>query len=192
MREIFVSGLYGNWKKNLASIAGVVASGSARVYYNPGQKNIAEDVDRVVRLIAISEIVFLNKDEALEIVLKCEKEDEQREREDEKYLIQKIAELGARCVVITDGSRGAWAGDKENCYRAKSRPIKHIVDSTGAGDAFSGAFLAAYLQNKNVVECLRWGIANGGSVVQYYGSSRGLLTSREIQMAVKHIEVIVV
>ena len=192
MREIFVSGLYGNWKKNLAIIEKVAVSGSARVYYNPGQKNIAEDVERVVRLIAVSEIVFLNKDEALEIALKYTKEDEQNHRENEKYLIQKIAELGAGCVVITDGNRGAWAGNRESCYRAKAKSIKYVVDSTGAGDAFSGAFLAAYVRNKNVVECLRWGIANGSSVVQYYGASKGLLTSQDMAVASKKIEVIMV
>lgn len=187
---IFVSGMYGKWKKNLSVIARVAKK--KRVFYNPGQGNIREDARQVIKVLAVSEGVFLNKDEAIEIVLRgCEGRDERRLNE-ERYLAQRIVERGAKYVVLTDGARGAWAFDGRDFYHAKSVPIEHIVESTGAGDAFTGAFLAGYLRGESMAECLRWGIANGGSVVQQYGARDGLLSLREIISVTRNVRVIVV
>lgn len=190
--EIFVSGMYGAWKKNISVIAKTAKKKSVRVYYNPGQRNIAEDPARVARLMAVCEVVFLNKDEAVEMVLKMYPERASNFASNEKYLAKKIAEFGSKYVVITDGSRGAWVYNGESCYRAKSKKIDYVLDSTGAGDAFTGAFLAGYLKGRDMAECLRWGITNGGSVVQHYGARDGLLTEREMRARVKGLLVTVV
>ncbi len=192
LEEIFVSGMYGEWQDNITVIEGVVKDHLARVYYNPGQRNIVDDVHCVVSLMGISEIVFVNKDEAIEVILR-ENENVERDRlSEERYLAEVITSFGAKYAVITDGDRGAWVYNRETCYFARSRKVEHIVDSTGAGDAFTGAFIAAYLRGKDMAECLRWGIANGGSVVQYYGARDGLLTLSEMSVVAEQIEVIVV
>lgn len=188
--SIFVSGLYGKWKENLSVIEKMARK--KRVFYNPGQKNITEDVRRVLRVVAVSEIVFLNKDEAIEIVSRMNKKKNERCFDQEEYLAQRIAERGARCVVITDGKRGAWVYTGKECYFAKAKRVENAIDGTGAGDAFTGAFLAGYAKGKDMAECLRWGIVNGASVVQYYGATEGLLTVSEITTRSKGVRVRVV
>lgn len=189
---VFMGGMYGNWQKNVAKIRALAEKSVIRLFYNPSQGNIKDDVNCVVRTIAASEVVFLNKDEAIEIVLRgCM--DAKKERVlFEKYLAEKIGGLGARFVVITDGSRGAWAYNGKECYRAKSVPVAHVVDSTGAGDAFTGAFLAGYLRKSGMADCLRWGIVNGASAVQHYGAKEGMLTRGEIRTRARAVEVVVV
>ena len=53
--------------------------------------------------------------------------------------------LGAQCVVVTLGARGALF-----CFRGKTAEVPgflvEVVDTTGAGDAFWGGFLAGLLQ----------------------------------------------
>jgi len=67
--------------------------------------------------------------------------------------------LGAKLVCLTKGEEGAFVAVKgaEIVYQAAPK-IDKIVDATGAGDAFWSGFLAAYLKNLSIEDCLR--IAN--------------------------------
>jgi ribokinase len=51
---------------------------------------------------------------------------------------QALLALGARSVVITLGADGAYAADAAGGTRVPSPPVT-VVDTTGAGDAFTGA-----------------------------------------------------
>lgn len=190
--DLFVGGMYGEWKKNISVLEKLAREQRARLFYNPGQQNIEKGVARVLRAIAVSEIVFLNKDEAMEVALRGLNEVNTHRVTNEKYLVKKIFETGVRYVVMTDGSRGAWAYDGKECYHAKTSRIFHVVDSTGAGDACTGAFLAGFARGKGVAECLRWGVVNGASAVQHYGAKEGLLTLSEIQTRARRVKVTVV
>ncbi|NPV56933.1 MAG: hypothetical protein HPY76_09740 [Anaerolineae bacterium] len=50
-----------------------------------------------------------------------------------------------RQVVITDGERGCWYADDTTQIHQPAYPVA-VVDSTGAGDTFHGAYLFACLQ----------------------------------------------
>ena len=92
----------------------------------------------------------------------------------EKFLAEKLNNLGANIVVITDGSRGAWSFNGKEFLHIDAKKEK-VADSLGAGDAFSSGFIAAHLKEKDLEECLRWGIENSTSVIQHYGAIEGLL-----------------
>ena len=87
--------------------------------------------------------------------------------------------MGPKAVALTDGKRGAWVADEEKILHASALTQK-AKDTTGAGDAFCSGYLAAYIKEKSLEECLRWGIANGASSVEFYGAIEGLLRESEI------------
>ena len=79
--------------------------------------------------------------------------------------------LGARYprVVINPGAAGAARGGSVGVTLALPAPAVPVVDSTGAGDAFAAAFIAAELRGATPVDCLRRAVAAGAEAVQHVG-----------------------
>lgn len=83
-------------------------------------------------------------------------------------------------VVITKGKKGGEVhlfGKKMFEYIGEA--VKP-VDSTGAGDAFAAAYVAAILNNLDVPTAIAWGVKNAGNVVAYFGAKLGLLRKSQI------------
>ena len=64
-----------------------------------------------------------------------------------------LAELGAPIVTLKRGRKGAIVVDSQSgdYYDYLPAPA-NVIDVVGAGDAFAGAFLGAYLDGRGIVE----------------------------------------
>jgi len=173
---VSITDLSGDWRGVCQAAMDFCNSQGIKVAFNPRGINIKEDPQKVFELAGKCEIFFVNKDEAIEILLA---RNPQLDNQDENYLVAELKKSGAKTVVITDGKRGAWAGTEEKTVHSEAIE-SHPVDTTGAGDAFSSGFLAAYIKEKNLDECVEWGIKDGGNVVKFYGGVEGLLKESEI------------
>lgn len=189
---IFVSALNSTlsdgWDRKLQKIVDYCEKSGTKLALNPGQKNIKENCQRIIEVISKCEILMVNKDEALEIVSNSEDQIQSGELNDEKFLIEKLQKMGAKSITLTDGKRGAWIMDGEKLIHAKAL-VENPKDTTGSGDAFSSAFLAAYLKGREPEECLKWGIANGGNAVNFYGATEGLLGEEEMETKIKEVDI---
>jgi len=84
-------------------------------------------------------------------------------------------------VVVKDGEHGAVLARPDGAtHRAVGRPILP-VDTTGAGDSFDAAFLAARLAGLSDLEALRWGNAAGRLATTRVGGTAGQPTEAELQ-----------
>jgi sugar/nucleoside kinase (ribokinase family) len=81
-----------------------------------------------------------------------------------------LRDLGARHVVIKLGPRGCWV---DGTYIAGHKV--HALDSTGAGDCFSGGFVAALQRGLAIEEAARFANAVGALAVQKIGATAGML-----------------
>jgi sugar/nucleoside kinase (ribokinase family) len=100
--------------------------------------------------------------------------------QDPEELCMRLTELGPKAIALTDGRKGAYSYSNEGFYYIPAFPGKSI-EATGAGDAFTTAYIAALFYGKSHAEALRWGPVNAGSVVQQVGPQAGLLTKKEIE-----------
>ena len=174
----FISDVHGNWEFQVEEIIKIAQEDKKRIAFNPREVYIRENPREVVNAVKYCELVFLNKDEAIEIISQTGNFSVS-EMEDEKFLLEKVRELGAKIVALTDGARGAWTSDGDEIFFAPGKKV-NAVDSTGAGDAFASGFIGAYLKEKTLKECLEWGIANSSHEVQFYGAIEGLLDEEGI------------
>lgn len=73
-------------------------------------------------------------------------------------------------VVIKRGARGAEVFSRDGMYQATlPAPPVAVVDTTGAGDAFMAAFLAAHLAAAPLDACLARGITAGAQATTFFG-----------------------
>ena len=85
-------------------------------------------------------------------------------------------------LVITAGSRGASGlryGMREPIFRP-ARKVENVVDTTGAGDCFHAAFIAAKLGGADMPEALNFAHAAAAIKVQHSGARGGLPTRTDV------------
>lgn len=187
---VFVSALNGAWQMNIETILNAQKRATGKnfkIALNPGQHNIKEDSGIIFQVIRVSDFLVLNKDEAIELVLYKNPECEPSSLENEVFLLKTLHQAGAKIVALTDGIRGAWVYDGSNFWFLQTPPSAKVVDTTGAGDAFTSGFFGALLLGKSMDECLRYGMANSQAVIQEYGGSAMLRTQAEIERDILHL-----
>lgn len=185
---IFISALNGEWQKNIQTLLQAHnTTPSFRIAVNPGQHNIKEDSALIHQVIRQAEVLILNKDEAIELVLHKNTQATEKELEEELFLMKTLYQQGVKIVGLTDGLRGAWVYNGREYWHLEVPKNPKVVDSTGAGDAFTSGFLAAYIQGRSADECLRFGMANSQKVIEAYGASEHLLHKDEIEKAILHL-----
>ena len=94
-----------------------------------------------------------------------------------------IRAMGVKNVLITLGAAGAYAqwtdadGEHEQFVAA---PKVQVVDTTGAGDAFNGAFAVALAEGKSVPEAMRFAACCGSLSVTKPGTAPAMPCREEI------------
>jgi hypothetical protein len=85
-------------------------------------------------------------------------------------LTRRLAEAGARCVALRMGGEGSLV------YEGKSDTLVHVpaiatqvVDTTGAGNAYCGGFLAGYMQTGDGLTAARYGAVAASFLVEQVG-----------------------
>ena len=72
---------------------------------------------------------------------------------DAKLASDRLLKLGIKKIIITLGEKGLFYSDGKNEIYVKAYPVE-AIDTTGAGDAFNGAFAFSLFQEKKITECL--------------------------------------
>jgi pseudouridine kinase len=137
---------------------------------SPKMSRLPDDLTGVTWLIT-------NRDES-EMYLECEINNER----DWQNALEQWLSLGIDNVVITNGKQGAMIGNKqEGILHVPAIDTEHIVDVTGAGDAFSSAVIYSWLEGKSLFQVAKAGIVNASKTLQSPYTVRQDLTSAQLQ-----------
>lgn len=107
------------------------------------------------------DVVFANEDEARALF-----------RTDASYdaYARKLAGFGG-IAAVKIGKEGAWIAKGKELHRIAPVAVSHVVDTTGAGDAWAAGFLFAHLRGKSLPAAGALGSALGAECVQHLGAS---------------------
>lgn len=139
--------------------------------FNPAP---ARPVDSAV--LALADYLVPNQLEAATLVGRTAPADE---------LGAALLSTGAGHTVITLGEDGAFCLCGTRGDHVPAVEVEHVVDTTGAGDAFNAAFAVAIAEGASLVEATRCGCAAGAFAVQRWGVIPGLPVRDDIDGLLK-------
>ncbi|MGY0398407.1 MAG: sugar kinase [Ostreibacterium sp.] len=88
--------------------------------------------------------------------------------------LARLQSLGVKIVVIKLGEKGClyqnYQEDNSTTQHITTMPIKTVVDTTAAGDAFNAGFLAGYLTNADIKNACQQGNQLASVVIQHSGA----------------------
>jgi ribokinase len=144
----------------------------ARLGFNPGTFQLRAGSQKNKLILERTDLLSVNVEEAQSWVGECKRDPEE--------LCKKLMKLGPKAIALTDGRKGAYSYSEEGFYYIEEYPGPRI-EATGAGDAFTTAYITALAHGLPHKEALRWGPMNAGSVVQQVGPQAGLLMKHEME-----------
>lgn len=145
-----------------------------KLAFQPGTFQMQAGTDRLKRIYARSEVVILNREEAVLVT--------GGDYNNLHDLMDRLHGLGVKIVVITDGPDGAYVSDGNQRLQMPLYPDPAPPkERTGAGDAFASTFVAALAKGNSIEGALQWAPINSMSVVQQTGAQAGLLSEDKLE-----------
>lgn len=179
-RWIYFSSLSSSFiKTNIVSqLENYLERTGVNLAYNPGTFQLEYGVKKFPKLLLLTHLFIVNLEEAKKIL------GDKSDKPNVRKLLQELADLGPRMVVITAGKEGSFGFDGERYYKMGVFPSE-VTDMTGAGDAYSAGVLAGLFYGEDLDEALRWGAANSASTIEEIGAQNGMLNHDGMQRKLK-------
>ncbi len=93
----------------------------------------------------------------------------------------RLLDKGVGAAIITLGQNGVFYRDRERCVHVPAVAAGPVVETTGAGDAFNGAFAAELARGADPVAAVRFGCAGAGISVTRPGTAPSMPSRSEIE-----------
>ena len=85
-----------------------------------------------------------------------------------------ILDLGPKSLIIKDGKKGSYFFDSNNQFSIKAYPVKEVIDTTGAGDAYIGGLLMGKMNSMSILDSMKIGAVTASFCIEGIGAN-GLL-----------------
>lgn len=183
---IFLSNL-----KNLEPLkkaAKIAKDNMIPIILNPGMLIIEQGFENIKELLGNTDILIISRREFLYLF----------QLDDYKltnYLIKekakKLFKIGIKVIIITMGKEGAIVINSEKSESIKPIKVAKVIDTTGAGDAFSAGFIYGFIRTLSFkFEDLKYNVKIGnfvaGKCIQKLGARNGIPTFHDIDLTLSN------
>ena len=80
-----------------------------------------------------------------------------------------ILDLGPKSLIIKDGGKGSYFFDSNNQFSIKAYPVKEVIDTTGAGDAYIGGLLMGKMNGMSILDSMKIGAVTASFCIEGIG-----------------------
>lgn len=130
---------------------------------NIGVDDCRKGLKKVAPYLSLADILLLNAHEFSDLVGKPYEKIEFKKNCLDIYKIQ------SQCLVITNGKLGSACYTKKDIYFQPAIE-KEVLDTTGAGDAFTSGFLSEYIRSRNPIQSLLSGAKYACKIISKVGA----------------------
>lgn len=166
-------------RRAVLDLAARARAWGVRVSVDPGSAGFLATVgvERFLGWVHGIDVLLPNLDEATLLVGGCGSKTADGRRQghacaDAGQLAVALLDV-ADVVAVTCGAAGVAVGACGVDVVSVASPVVEVVDTTGAGDAFTGAFLAAWLGGGTLADAARRGVTAGAEAVSRTGGRPG-------------------
>ncbi|MBI4731290.1 MAG: carbohydrate kinase family protein [Chloroflexi bacterium] len=153
----------------IAAIANLGAN--ARVVFSPGGLMVAAGEAYLRPILERTDVLILNRVEAESLTKEMD-------------LQRACLELGLRgpkVVLLTLGDQGVLVAEKGSVTQVPAVEVDDVVDTTGAGDAFSTGVIAGILEGLDWKQAAHLGCRVAAIKIRHFGSRTGLPERMQVQ-----------
>lgn len=151
--------------------------GQLMSFHAAGLEAQSQKVERALDWLGMFDIVFLDRS-AMERIVASDPHGELA-RQPER-LFARASKARCRAILLTRGHEGAvLLRPDEPPLHVPADPVE-VVDATGAGDAFTGVFLASFLSQGDLVLALRHAVAGASLSVTAFGAQGRIVTAADL------------
>ena len=158
----FAPGAGESWENQGARLCAIAARAGRRVFYDGKGVQFARALKSAHPPWAIKP----NLDEARELL--------NRDLEtpaSQRSAVREMMQTGIEVILLSCGARGLWLGHN-GAIEWLAAPKIEEISPVGSGDSLVGAFVATWLQNGDVHQSARWGIAAGAANAAQWEAAR--------------------
>lgn len=97
-------------------------------------------------------------------------------KSDPEGMVRALMSPECACSVVTDGERGCWYAERDGVVHHFPACRVEVVDTTGCGDVFHGAYAAGIARGEPVAQAIRIATATAGLKATQPGGRSGIPT----------------
>ena len=142
----------------------------AKVIFNPGGLMASYGIEFLKPIFERTDALLVSQEEARTLSHQTEPEAAART----------LASMGARVVMHTLGADGVLVLEDGKFSTLPSFPVEQVVDTTGAGDAFTAGVVAGLVQGMDWKNAARMGCATASIKIVHMGARSGLPDRKQV------------
>ncbi|NTU73404.1 carbohydrate kinase family protein [Candidatus Roizmanbacteria bacterium] len=124
-------------------LARFIHHNNSELFLNLGVRDCRRRPEEILELVKYASVLIVNGYEFSDLVKKQYRFLNFRENM-KKIYFPKLENL---LLVVTDGKKGSYAyNDTQVCYQ-RIFPVEKVLDTTGAGDGYTAAFIASFIKH---------------------------------------------
>jgi ribokinase len=157
------------------SAAKIAKKAGVTISFDPGRLMSILGLQKLYPLLRLSDILLLNSSEASSIT-----------NINDHHEAAKILNKIVSTVIIKMGDKGVYVKSNATEFTIKAHKV-NVVDTTGAGDAFSAGFITGLLEGRDLKEAVIFANAVAALKITKMGA-RSLPTRKEVEQFIKHLD----
>lgn len=133
---------------------------------NVGTRDCCRPTKYTNELLEHADLVIVNTHEFAELVKKDESKINFK-----KSVADMLPIMKDRIIVVTDSSHGSYCYTEGKVFFEPAARTGKILDTTGAGDAYTAGFLSSYLTHEDIQRAMKTGTRYARQIIAHVGAN---------------------